>query len=177
MPSQSVPELRHVAVGVLDVGVDARLLEGGLQQRPVVGLPPRRGRRVRQDHADAARALALAPATSTTDPDAVSSSPPPHAVRTKAQAAAAAAAFVFESWNMAVPFESRAVCCGARAVRRAHVLADGDFVVCGNISPSRRLCKRFRAVSRIGPATTARTLPGDVLAAAQPADPASSSDA
>jgi hypothetical protein len=51
-------ELGFVAVGVLDVGLDAGGVECLFEQRSVVGLPPRRRRRVGQDHADLAGLLA-----------------------------------------------------------------------------------------------------------------------
>jgi hypothetical protein len=67
-------ELRLVAVRVLDVGLQARILERGIEQWPVVGLPARRGRGVGKDHADlpartaapAARAAARAAVVAST---------------------------------------------------------------------------------------------------------------
>src|SRR5690242_890807 len=56
-------ELGLVTIRVLDVGLQARLVERRLEQRAVVGLPARRGRGVRKDHADLpARAAAPAAA-------------------------------------------------------------------------------------------------------------------
>ena len=74
--------LLRVVLRVLDVVVDAGLLEGRLELRPVLGLPARRGRGVREDHADlaldggaAAAARAAAAATAVLLPPLL----PPHA--------------------------------------------------------------------------------------------------
>ena len=56
MPSAIVRHLLRVALGVLDVVLDTRLLEGRLERRPVGALPAHRGLGVGEDHADLAGA-------------------------------------------------------------------------------------------------------------------------